>query len=88
MPVQFLVIKCYESGLGVSASSLLHHKMPLNLNEPVLCLVTDRTRLGRVDIEGLLLLVRLAVTGGVDLVQLRERDLSDRDFSRLVRRAV
>ena len=62
--------------------------MPLDLKEPVLCLVTDRTRLGCVDVEGLLRFIRLAVTGGVDLVQIRERDLSDRDFSDLVRRAV
>ena len=62
--------------------------MSLDLKQPVLCLVTDRTRLGCADVGDVLGLVRLAVGAGVDLVQLRERDLNDRLFSDFVRQAV
>ena len=62
--------------------------MSLDLKQPVLCLVTDRMRLGCADVGDVLRLVRLAVGAGVDLVQLRERDLNDRAFSDLVRQAV
>lgn len=55
---------------------------------PVLCLVTDRTRiphaLGTDGRAELVELVREAARAGVDLVQIRERDLTARDLYELV----
>ncbi len=65
--------------------------MPLDLTPPVLCLVTDRTRLGgadRDDVEPLLALVGAAAAAGIDLVQIREPGLCDRALGSLVARAV
>jgi thiamine-phosphate pyrophosphorylase len=63
--------------------------------KPLLCLVSDRFRLaesaGRphADARRLLLLqLRGAVQGGIDLVQIRERDLEASDLARLVSDAV
>jgi thiamine-phosphate pyrophosphorylase len=59
--------------------------------KPLLCLVSDRLRLaeraGRphADARRLLLVqVRAAIQGGIDLVQIRERDLEAGDLARLV----
>jgi len=59
------------------------------LDTPVLCLVTDRRRLtATADLRSLLELIRRAAEAGVDLVQIREPDLSDRHLFELVQRAV
>jgi thiamine-phosphate pyrophosphorylase len=51
----------------------------------VLCLVTDRARLGRpAGTAALVDLVGAAARAGVDLIQIRERDLAARDLRRLV----
>ena len=58
---------------------------------PVLCLVTDRSRLdtGAADDLGPTLgLIRSAAGAGVDLVQIRETGLTDRALGALVERAV
>jgi thiamine-phosphate pyrophosphorylase len=59
--------------------------------KPLLCLVSDRLRLAENaghphrDAQRLLLLqVRGAIQGGIDLVQIRERDLEAGDLARLV----
>ncbi len=65
--------------------------MPQDLKPPVLCLVTDRMRLGcadRDDLEPLLALIGAAAAAGVDLVQIREPGLADRALGNLVARAV
>ncbi len=65
--------------------------MSLDSNRPVLCLVTDRARLDRADrpdVVQLLELILTAAAAGVDLVQVREPDLSDRTLADLVARAV
>jgi thiamine-phosphate diphosphorylase len=52
-----------------------------------ICLVTDRRRLGagdRSSLDQLLQLIRHAAGAGVDLVQIRERDLEGRALTRLV----
>ncbi|MEO8077338.1 MAG: thiamine phosphate synthase, partial [Acidobacteriota bacterium] len=51
---------------------------------PLLCLVTDRRAAGR----PLLDIIRDAAHGGVDLIQIRERDLDGRALTALVRAAV
>jgi thiamine-phosphate pyrophosphorylase len=58
-----------------------------------LCLVTDRRRLGEAldeaaRLDALIELVAAAARAGVDLVQIRERDLPARSLLALVRRAV
>ena len=60
------------------------------LDAPVLCLVSDRKRLAAPadDCRSLLDLIRRAAEAGVDLVQIREPDLSDRHLFDLVQRAV
>ena len=66
-------------------------KMPHDLKPPVLCLVTDRTRLGvadRDDVEPLLALIVAAAAAGIDLVQVREPGLTDRALGGLVAGAV
>jgi thiamine-phosphate diphosphorylase len=55
---------------------------------PVICLITDRRRLARPDEDGLVAQVAEAVRAGVDLVQVRERDLEGATLLRLVRRCV
>ena len=51
---------------------------------PILCLVTDRRRLGASWEEALLRRVRGAATAGVHLVQVREHDLEGGPLTRLV----
>ena len=62
------------------------------LEPPVICIITDRRQLGgatpRDACERLLALIRNAAQAGVDLVQIRERDLDDRVLADVVRRAV
>ena len=62
------------------------------LEPPVICMITDRRQLGeatpRDGCERLLALIRKAAQAGVDLVQIRERDLDDRVLADVVRRAV
>jgi thiamine-phosphate pyrophosphorylase len=60
------------------------------LDTPVLCLVTDRRRItaSADNLRSLLELIRRAAEAGVDLVQIREPDLSDRHLFELVQRAV
>lgn len=54
---------------------------------PVVCLVTDRARLGG-DLDRLLRRVAAAARGGVHLIQLRERDLDGGPLFALVRRCL
>jgi len=54
---------------------------------PVICLITDRRRAGAGD-AGLVARVRAAARAGVDLVQIRERDLDGRALADLVARCV
>ena len=53
---------------------------------PVICLITDRARVGGAD--ALVALVDAAVSAGVDLVQLRERDLDGGPLTELAVRCV
>lgn len=69
--------------------------MPREWRRPVLCLVTDRRRLAETlaqpEREAARLLasqIEGAILGGVDVVQVRERDLSARELSEVVRAAV
>ena len=65
--------------------------MTVDAPRPILCLVTDRARLGSSDgarLESLLNLIRSARLAGVDLVQIRENDLSDQALVDLVGQAV
>lgn len=58
---------------------------------PVLCLVTDRARLGAAqqgDAGATLALIRRAAAAGIDLVQIRETGLTDRALGALVEHAV
>lgn len=57
------------------------------MQRPVLCCVTGRRRFGYT-IDQLLERVRLAAAAGVDLIQIRERDLSDAHLVALTRSAV
>jgi thiamine-phosphate diphosphorylase len=56
----------------------------------MMCLVTDRRRLsnGSDAVDRLVALVSAAARAGIDIVQVRERDLSARALSSLVRRCV
>jgi thiamine-phosphate diphosphorylase len=56
------------------------------LPRPIICLVTDRRRLARPDEDTLVRLVAHATAAGVNLVQIRERDLDDRRLLELTRR--
>lgn len=62
------------------------------LEAPVICVITDRHQLRgstpRDACERLLTLIQDAAHAGVDLVQIRERDLEDRVLAEIVRRAV
>jgi thiamine-phosphate pyrophosphorylase len=53
----------------------------------ILHLVTDRRRFG-LDAAGLVVRIAAAAAKGVDVVQVRERDLGDRDLVALVRAAI
>ena len=53
---------------------------------PVVCLITDRARVGGAD--GVVDRVRWATRAGVHLVQVRERDLDGGPLTALVRRCV
>jgi len=56
---------------------------------PILCLVSDRRRLAaRAPLDALLEQVREAACEGVDLIQIRERDLTDRELYGLVQSCV
>jgi thiamine-phosphate pyrophosphorylase len=57
------------------------------VQRPVLCCVTDRRRF-HYTIDQLLDRIRLAAEAGVDLIQIRERDLPDAALVALVRSAV
>lgn len=55
---------------------------------PIICLITDRTLVGAGNLEAA---VGEAIAGGINLVQLREKDLSTRallDLARALRRAI
>ena len=54
---------------------------------PIVCMITDRRRIAGGD-EGLVQRVASAAAEGVDLVQVRERDMEARDLSRLVSRCL
>ncbi len=61
--------------------------MRLLSRRPVLCYVTDRRQLAVTEVERrqrLLALVRAAALGGVDLIQVRERDLDTASLLRMV----
>lgn len=70
--------------------------MPLSRSRHLICLVTDRHRLlgdlaggnGAGAIDRLVELAGAAGRAGVDLIQIRERDLEAGDLTRLVRRCV
>ena len=65
--------------------------MSWNWRSPVLCLVTDRSRLSpgkRDSLEALLDLVVMAARVGVDMIQIREPDLTDRMLRDFVQLAV
>ena len=55
---------------------------------PVVCMVTDRRRLGADADDSLVRRIRLAARAGIHLIQIRERDLADRALLALVARAV
>jgi len=57
-------------------------------NRPVICCVTDRARLMNPTAAGLLDHIRQVIDSGVDLVQIREPDLTDRELADLVRASV
>ena len=54
---------------------------------PIVCMITDRRRVTGGD-EGLVQRVASAAAEGVDLVQVRERDMEARDLGRLVSRCL
>jgi thiamine-phosphate pyrophosphorylase len=66
----------------------------LAVGRPILCLVTERARLqvlageGAVPVDRLVSQVREAAEAGIDLVQVRERDLEAGELCRLVERCV
>jgi thiamine-phosphate diphosphorylase len=67
--------------------------MPLPRRRHLICLVTDRGRLspgmpGKGSLDRLVALTGAAVRAGVDLIQIRERDLETRDLFMLVERCV
>ena len=53
-----------------------------HLHQPVLCLITDRKICGYSNIHEI---VGLAVQGGVNMVQIREKDMSSKDMLVLVK---
>lgn len=67
--------------------------MPLIVRHNLVCLVTDRRRLapnadGRNSCDRLVHLVGAAAHAGVDLIQIRERDLEARDLSNLAEKCM
>ena len=58
------------------------------LRRPIVCLVTDRRRLPDPDLNALVRFAGTAARAGVDLIQIRERDLDDRTLLDLTRRIV
>jgi thiamine-phosphate diphosphorylase len=58
------------------------------LPTPVVCLVTDRRRLPAVGPDGLVMLAGAAARAGVNLIQIRERDLEARPLTDLTRRVL
>jgi thiamine-phosphate pyrophosphorylase len=58
------------------------------LGRPIVCLVTDRHRLPNPSEDALVRLAAAAARGGVDLIQIRERDLHDRRLLALTQRIV
>jgi thiamine-phosphate pyrophosphorylase len=57
-------------------------------DRPVICCVTDRARLPNPTAAGLLEHIRRVIDSDVDLVQIRERELTDRELTDVVRAAV
>lgn len=57
---------------------MLHKSLP----QPILCLITDIKRYGYSNVHDT---VKLAVEGGVNMVQIREKDMSAKDTLRLVK---
>ena len=55
---------------------------------PILYFVTDRTRLPSHSVTHLLSVIRAATQAGIDAIQIRERDLSDRILIGLLREAL
>lgn len=55
---------------------------------PIACLITDRHRLAEPTSEGVLRQIARAAAAGVQLIQIRERDLEGRALFDLARRAV
>jgi len=66
--------------------------LTLRRDRPLLCLITDRRRLrpggGAAALDAVVRQVAGAAQAGVDLVQVRERDLDARDLGRLVARCL
>ena len=63
--------------------------VPVALQRPVVCFVTDRSRFGGAEAaEKLVDLITDASYAGVDVIQIREGDLPDRTLADLVTRAV
>jgi thiamine-phosphate pyrophosphorylase len=57
-------------------------------DRPIICCVTDRARLATPTAAGLLDHIHRVIDSGVDLVQIRERGLTDRELADVVRAAV
>ena len=55
---------------------------------PILCYVTDRTALAAPETDALLATIRRCAAAGVDWIQIREKDLSDRALAALAHDAV
>jgi thiamine-phosphate pyrophosphorylase len=62
--------------------------IPRPHGRPIVCFVTDRTRLPGHSVSDLLRRIHIAALAGVDIVHIRERDLTDRRLTDLVREAV
>jgi thiamine-phosphate pyrophosphorylase len=62
--------------------------MTPGLPRPVICLVTDRHRVRPAGTDSVVRLARGAATAGVDIIQVRESTLDDRNLARLVRAVV
>jgi thiamine-phosphate pyrophosphorylase len=66
--------------------------LPNNLRRPILCFVTDRRALAKASQEGashaLLQVIVAAAEAGVDWIQIREKDLSTKEYSWLVKEAL
>src|SRR5271167_589508 len=63
--------------------------LPLALDQPIVCYVTDRKSLGSAaPIQSLLEKIRAAAQAGVDWIQIREKDLPARELIAVVQEAV